>query len=79
MGYTQRAVARLLGHGTATHVSDYERGVRQPTLRTALKLEIVLCAPLGFLFAGLRRRLRREVEDARNQIEREVSRDNFYE
>lgn len=53
MGYSQKMVARLLGHQTVAHVSDYEREVRLPSLETALKLEIVLCTPVAFLFPRL--------------------------
>ena len=56
MGYTQREVARLLGYRSATHISAYERGKRLPSLETAIKLEVVLCAPVAFLFPDIRRR-----------------------
>ena len=55
MGYTQREVAALIGHRSATHISDYERGKRLPSLDTAIRLEIVLCVPVAFLFPTMRR------------------------
>ena len=67
MGYTQREVARLLGYRSATHISDYERGRRLPSLETAIKLEVVLCAPVAFLFPDIRRRAIAEAKRARRR------------
>ena len=61
MGYTQKQVAALLGHSTLAHVSAYERGKRFPSLETALKLEVILCVPVAFLFEDWYRELRRGV------------------
>ena len=69
MGYTQREVARLLGYRSATHISDYERGKRLPSLETAIKLEVVLCAPVAFLFPDIRRRVLDGVRMERKRIE----------
>lgn len=68
MGYTQREVARLLGFRSATHISDYERGKRLPKLETAIKLEVVLCAPVAFLFPDIRRRAIDAVRAEREQM-----------
>ena len=69
MGYTQREVARLLGYRSATHISAYERGKRLPSLETAIKLEVVLCAPVAFLFPDIRRRALDGVRMERKKIE----------
>ena len=68
MGYTQREVALLIGHRSATHISDYERGKRLPSLETAIRLEIVLCVPIAFLFAAMRREAIENVKDNRGRL-----------
>ena len=65
MGYSQKDVATLLGHKTATHVSDYERGVRLPSLETALKLETILCIPIAFLYRDLHLQLKHAIQKTR--------------
>ena len=69
MGYTQREVATLLGYRSATHISDYERGKRLPSLEAAIRLEVVLCAPVAFLFPDIRRQAIEEVRRARRHLE----------
>ena len=67
MGYTQKQVAHLLGHKSASHLSGYEHGKRLPSLETALKLEIVLRVPIAYLYQDLCRKLKRKIhqkEDA---------------
>lgn len=49
-GLEQKQVARLLGHKNCDQVSRYERGVRLPNLRTALKLELIYHTPVARLF-----------------------------
>lgn len=50
-GLSQKQVAFLLGHHTADQISRYEKGLRLPTLETALKLEIIYRTPLRMLFS----------------------------
>jgi len=50
MGFTQKQVARLLGHRAASMVSHYEHGRSFPPLPVALTLEIILRVPVAFLF-----------------------------
>ena len=57
-GYSQRRVARLLGHRSHGALSSYERGRVMPTLTMALKLEIILRTPVAFLFPDIYDRLR---------------------
>ena len=44
-GFTQKQVAKLIGHKTAGHISRYENGIKMPSLATALKI----CSALGTL------------------------------
>ncbi len=49
-GLPQKVVAALLNHKTTDQISRYERDVRMPSLRMALKLEIILGVPVRVLF-----------------------------
>lgn len=51
-GLGQKQIAVLLGHKTIDQISRYERGARQPSLRTALKLQIIYQLPINALFQG---------------------------
>ena len=53
MGFSQKAVARLLGHKDATLLCMYERGRILPPLVVALALGVILRVPVEFLFPGL--------------------------
>lgn len=53
MGLTQSDLTYLLGRAHRSKISRYERGVRIPTLRTIIALEIVFGAPMEKLFAGI--------------------------
>ena len=68
MGYSQQDIATLLGHKTATHVSGYERGVCLPSLKTVLKLEVILCVPVAFLYSDLHHELKQEIIEIRSQL-----------
>jgi transcriptional regulator with XRE-family HTH domain len=61
MGYSQRRVARLLGHKSHAALSLYEHGRVVPALVTALRLEIILRTPVAFLFPNLYERLRQNI------------------
>lgn len=68
MGFSQKAVARLLGHKDATLLCMYERGRMLPPLAAALALGVILRVPIEFLFPGLYdelRRLIRQQEESR--------------
>ena len=67
MGYSQQDIATLLGHQTAAHVSGYERGVRLPSLKTVLKLELILCVPAAFLYNDLYHELKQKIIETRSQ------------
>jgi transcriptional regulator with XRE-family HTH domain len=49
-GLGQKQIAALLGHKTIDQISRYERGVRMPNLKTALKLQIIYQLPINTLF-----------------------------
>src|SRR5713101_3134855 len=53
MGFSQKTVAKLLGHKDATLLCMYERGRILPPLAAALGLGIILRVPIEFLFPGL--------------------------
>ena len=53
MRFSQRHVARLLGHKDNSAWSDYERGARLPSLVNALRLGIILRVPVEFIFGAL--------------------------
>jgi transcriptional regulator with XRE-family HTH domain len=58
MRFTTSQVAHLLGHKDASTFSDYERGIRLPSLVNALRLAVILRTPVEFLFGGLHDALR---------------------
>jgi len=66
MGFSQKQVARLLGHRDTSMVSHYEHSRALPPLTVALGLEIIYRVPVAFLFPGmydeLRQRIRRSEE-----------------
>ncbi len=61
-GLSQKRVAYFLGHKTSSQLSHYERGVKHPNLVNTLKLEIIYHTPVAFLFDGLYRKLKEEIE-----------------
>jgi len=61
MGFTQKQVARLLGHRDATMISHYEHGRALPPLLMALSLEIIYRVPVAFLFPELYNQLKQQV------------------
>ncbi|MGB9178346.1 MAG: helix-turn-helix transcriptional regulator [Pyrinomonadaceae bacterium] len=60
-GLEQKQVAYLLNHHTPDQVSRYELGTRQPTLETALLLEMIYGVPLRTLYKDLYERLQVEL------------------
>ena len=58
MGLTQEEVAQLLGHKSNARVCNYEGGKQIPTLATAVKLELILCTPLAYLFPDFYRHVK---------------------
>ena len=52
MGFSQAETAALLGFAAEDVVSRFERGVRKPSLETALAYEAIFGIPAKDLFAG---------------------------
>lgn len=71
-GLQQKEVASLMGFKTTTSISHYERGSKFPSLRNALRLEIVYHTPVAFLFRELYEDLKKEI-----QVRREKSLKNY--
>jgi len=71
-GFTQKELAFLLGCVHRTKVSRYELGIRLPTLKTVIGLEIVLLTPLAKLFAGTYAAVREEIRPRAQQLSREL-------
>jgi transcriptional regulator with XRE-family HTH domain len=67
-GYSQRRVARLLGHKSHGALSSYENGRVLPTLATALRLEIVLRTPVAFLFPTMYEKFRAEIREQEERL-----------
>jgi transcriptional regulator with XRE-family HTH domain len=61
MGFTQRQVARLLGHRDTSMVSHYEHGRALPPLQVALNLELIYRVPVAFLFPVMYDELKRQI------------------
>jgi transcriptional regulator with XRE-family HTH domain len=68
MGFTQKHVARLLGHRDTSMISHYEHGRSFPPLPVALALEIILRVPVAFLFPGFYNELRNNIRKMESNI-----------
>ena len=60
-GLSQDEIAFLLGRKSGAKVCRYEQRVRKPTLETALAYEAILRVPVSELFAGLYRKVEKEI------------------
>ena len=61
LSFSQEEVAFLLANIGGAQVSRYERFVREPTLETALALEVIFQRSASELFGGLYQKVEREV------------------
>jgi transcriptional regulator with XRE-family HTH domain len=68
MGFSQKQVARLLGHRDASMVSHYEHSRASPPLIVALSLEIIYRAPVAFLFPAMYDELKRQIHHAEEAL-----------
>jgi transcriptional regulator with XRE-family HTH domain len=68
MRFSQRHVARLLGHKNSSAWSVYESGERLPSLANALRLGIILRIPVEFLFYSLHDELRNQIRAEEERI-----------
>ncbi len=48
----RKQVANLLGHKTVDQISRYERGLKMPSLATAMKLEAIYSTPIAMMLDG---------------------------
>jgi transcriptional regulator with XRE-family HTH domain len=73
LGLTQSQVAELLGCAEdGSKVSRYERGVRWPSLKTALAFQAIYNSPMSKLFAGTYREIERSVERRARKVARKL-------
>ena len=68
MRFSQKQVARLLGHRDVSMISRYEQGRSLPPLLTALKLEILYRLPVAYLYSELYRGLKDQVRSGEEQL-----------
>lgn len=68
MGFTQKQVARLLGHRDTSMMSHYEHGRSLPPLQAALSLEIILRTPVAFLFPCLYDQLKLRIRQQEEEL-----------
>jgi transcriptional regulator with XRE-family HTH domain len=68
MGFSQKQVARLLGHRDTSMISHYEHNRALPPLAVALGLEIIYRVPVAFLFPGMYNELKRTVRDKEDAL-----------
>ena len=70
---SQDEVASMLGVSGGPKVSRYERGSREPSLKTALRYSALFGAPIEELFAGLCEKVADETARRGRALERQVS------
>jgi transcriptional regulator with XRE-family HTH domain len=68
MGFSQKQVARLLGHSDASMVSHYEHNRARPPLMVALSLEIIYRTPVAFLFPAMYDELKRQIRQQEESL-----------
>jgi hypothetical protein len=68
MGFSQKQVARLLGHRDASMVSHYEHSRALPPLIVALSLEIIYRTPVAFLFPAMYDELKRQIRHEEDSL-----------
>jgi transcriptional regulator with XRE-family HTH domain len=68
MGFSQKRVARLLGHRDTSMISHYEHNRALPPLAVALGLEIIYRVPVAFLFPGMYNELKRTIRDKEDAL-----------
>jgi transcriptional regulator with XRE-family HTH domain len=61
LSLSQKEVAFLLGNSDGAQVSRYERFIREPTLETALALEVIFQRSASELFDGIYQKIEQEV------------------
>jgi transcriptional regulator with XRE-family HTH domain len=74
LGLSQDDVAFLLGVVSGTKVCRYERFLRGPTLLTVLALAIIFQKPVNELFAGLSKKVEKQIEARAKVLAHRISR-----
>jgi len=62
-----RDVAELLSLRNGAHISSWERGLKVPSLRSALRLSAALYTPVEILFSDYFNEIRREIHKRKRQ------------
>lgn len=78
-GLEQKQVAYLLGHKTISQISRYESGAKTPSLKNALKLELILRVPIADLFPEQYQKGRAEVAERLTKLKLPDTNDNQVE
>jgi transcriptional regulator with XRE-family HTH domain len=73
LGLSQVEVAFLLGTQTGAQVCRHEQFAREPSLETALALEVIYQKPVRDLFAGLYAKVEQEVGERANVLAHKTS------
>ena len=60
-GFTQRELAKLIGHKTTAHISRYENGAKLPSLLTALKICAAIRSLVEVVFGDLHDKVSEQV------------------
>jgi transcriptional regulator with XRE-family HTH domain len=68
MGFTQKQVARLLGHRDTSMVSHYEHNRALPPLIVALRLEIIYRVPVAFLFPAMYNEMKLQIRELESSL-----------
>jgi transcriptional regulator with XRE-family HTH domain len=68
MGFTQKQVARLLGHRDTSMVSHYEHNRALPPLIVALRLEIIYRVPVAFLFPAMYNEMKLRIRELESSL-----------
>jgi transcriptional regulator with XRE-family HTH domain len=68
MGFTQKQVARLLGHRDTSMVSHYEQNRALPPLIVALRLEIIYRVPVAFLFPAMYNEMKLQIRELESSL-----------
>jgi len=77
MGFSQKQVARLLGHRDTSMLSHYEHNRALPPLAIAFGLEIIYRVPAAFLFPGMYDELKRKIRHGEESLPGVIQRPPF--
>ena len=77
-GLERKQVAFLLSIKSSDMISRYESGKHIPTLKTALKLEIIYQVPVRLLFQGLFEELRAEINEIKRKHQSLLPKEDWF-